>query len=250
MPARIACSTGLSGAVSGNWVCRATPGCAIIRGSRPRCGHEAAWTRNGWHRNTSPAWPVASAVGRPALASAAAVAASTQGSPSSPAGASTRAASTVRPGTDPGRRAGLVDVAEQVQHQQPAGPRIDVDPLVPVSLVAGLDVPARVTRVGQAREADRNGAAHTGPTPPAPGPDQLVEGLPQAGLVPASANGPPSGQAIRTTGSVQVPGSSVTPCRARLGPDHLPAGPHDIGGHRAREWRRTRRRRRTPPRWR
>ena len=36
----------------------------------------------------------------------------------------------------------------------------------------------------------------------------------KASLVPASANGPPSGQAIRTTGSVQVPGSSVTPCLA------------------------------------
>ena len=41
-PATIACSTGLSGAASGNWVCRATPGCAMIRGARPRCGHEAA----------------------------------------------------------------------------------------------------------------------------------------------------------------------------------------------------------------
>jgi hypothetical protein len=98
MPSSIARSTGLSGSVSGNWACRATPGCAIIRGMRPRCGQEAAWTRNGWQTKTSPAAPVASTVWRPALASDAAVAASSQASPSSPAGASTRAASRCDPG--------------------------------------------------------------------------------------------------------------------------------------------------------
>ena len=138
----------------------------------------------------------------------------------------------VRPGTDPGRRAGLVNVAEQVQHQQPAGPRVDVDLLAPVVLVAGLDVPARVTGVGQAREADRDRAAHTGPTPPAPGPDELVEGLPQG------RPGPGLGErAALGAGDPHHrfrPGARVLghPVPGEAGPDHLPAGTHDIDGHR------------------
>jgi len=69
--AAMASSTGLNGVTSGNASCRATPGWAMILGYRPLCGQEAAWTRNGWHRKTSPARPVIRDVGRVALAWAA-----------------------------------------------------------------------------------------------------------------------------------------------------------------------------------
>ena len=36
-----------------------TAGWAIILGPVPRCGQVAVCTMNGWHKNTSPAWPVA-----------------------------------------------------------------------------------------------------------------------------------------------------------------------------------------------
>ena len=97
-PPAMARSTGLSGAVSGNWPCSATPGCATILGRVPRCGQVAACTRNGWQRKTSPARPVASTVGRCSVAAAAACAASSHAMPASPAGASTRAASRCDPG--------------------------------------------------------------------------------------------------------------------------------------------------------
>jgi hypothetical protein len=51
----MACSTGLSGAVSGNWPRSETAGWATILGPAPRCGQVAACTRNGWQRKTSPA---------------------------------------------------------------------------------------------------------------------------------------------------------------------------------------------------
>lgn len=94
----MASSTGLSGGTSGNSSSRATPGWAMSRGQRPVCGQDAACTRNGWHRKTSPARPVASAVGRDALASAAIGAACVNGSPSAPNGDKTRAASRCEPG--------------------------------------------------------------------------------------------------------------------------------------------------------
>ncbi|MGH3170426.1 MAG: GNAT family N-acetyltransferase [Trebonia sp.] len=96
-PARIACSTGLSGCVSGNSPCRWTPGCARIRGPFPVCGQVAACTRNGWHRNMSPASPVANTVGRCSLAFVAARAARAHAMPPSPARPSTRAASQWEP---------------------------------------------------------------------------------------------------------------------------------------------------------
>jgi len=40
MSEAMASSTGLSGGVSGNWSCRATPGWAMTLGCRPVCGHE------------------------------------------------------------------------------------------------------------------------------------------------------------------------------------------------------------------
>ena len=46
-------STKPSGALTAGW--------AIIRGPLPRCGQVAVCTMNGWHRNTSPAVPVACA---------------------------------------------------------------------------------------------------------------------------------------------------------------------------------------------
>ena len=58
----MASSTGLSGGTSGNASCRATPGWAMILGCRPVCGQDAAWTRNGWQRKTSPARPPAMVV--------------------------------------------------------------------------------------------------------------------------------------------------------------------------------------------
>jgi hypothetical protein len=85
---------------------------------------------------------------------------------------------------------------------------VDVDPLLAAVEVAGLDVPARVTRIGLAREPHRDGAAETGPPPPAAGADQLVarrlHGRPGARFGERAA----FGQAIRTTGAVQVAGSS------------------------------------------
>ncbi len=41
-----------------------TAGWAMIRGPVPRCGQVAVCTMNGWHKNTSPAEPVACATGR------------------------------------------------------------------------------------------------------------------------------------------------------------------------------------------
>jgi hypothetical protein len=46
-------STKPSGALSEGW--------AIIRGPAPWCGQVAVCTMNGWHKNTSPAFPVACA---------------------------------------------------------------------------------------------------------------------------------------------------------------------------------------------
>ena len=49
-------STKPSGALTAGW--------AIIRGPAPRCGQVAVCTMNGWHKNTSPAFPVACAAVR------------------------------------------------------------------------------------------------------------------------------------------------------------------------------------------
>jgi hypothetical protein len=46
-------STKPSGALTAGW--------AIIRGPLPRCGQVAVCTMNGWHKKTSPAFPVACA---------------------------------------------------------------------------------------------------------------------------------------------------------------------------------------------
>jgi hypothetical protein len=138
----------------------------------------------------------------------------------------------VRPRTDPGRRAGVVDVAQQVEHQQPAGPGIDVDLLVPVALVAGLNMPARVPGVGQAGEAHRDRAADTGPAPPAPGPDQLIERLPQgrpgAGLGERAALGAGDAHHRRCPGARLV---GHHPVPAEFRPDHPLTAAHDVGRH-------------------
>jgi hypothetical protein len=139
----------------------------------------------------------------------------------------------MRTRTDSGRRAGLVDVAEQVQHQQPAGAGVDVDLLVPVPFVAGLEVPARVAWIGHAREAHRNRAPDTLTVPPAPGPDQLIEGLPQGR--PGPGLGERAALGARDPHHRLGPGGRVLghPALAEIEPDQLPAGPHHFGRHRA-----------------
>jgi hypothetical protein len=63
-PAMMAWATGEGSDPSSanpSWI--GTAGWAIIRGPVPRCGQVAVWTRNGWHKKTSPARPVACATG-------------------------------------------------------------------------------------------------------------------------------------------------------------------------------------------
>src|SRR6185437_5189123 len=85
----------------------------------------------------------------------------------------------MRARAQPGRRAGLVHIAKQVEREQPAPPGGGIDPPLPAAtvLVAALDVPARIPGVVRAGKADRNRAADAFPTPPPASADQLVAGV-------------------------------------------------------------------------
>ena len=89
-----------------------------------------------------------------------------------------------------------------------------------------------------ASPGSRSLGKRTGSDPPTPGRRHQRSGRPiswshaaqTAGCVPAAANGPPSGQETRTTGSVHdrgIPGHALL---GHLGPDHLLAGGDHVTG--------------------
>ncbi len=61
---------------------------------------------------------------------------------------------------------------------QPTGAGADIDAPLPLSLVAGLDVPSRIAWIVLAGKPDGDGAAHPGALPPGAGADELAAGFP------------------------------------------------------------------------
>ena len=136
----------------------------------------------------------------------------------------------VRARAHPGRRAVRIDIGQQVQGEQPAGPRGEVDSPVPLRLEAGFKMPTRVSRVFLARKPHRDRPAHAVPPPPAPSADQLIASLAHRRCG-TSLRERPSFWA-RNPDHGCVPRRSVIPgdaALAKLGPDDLLAGRGDAG---------------------
>jgi len=79
------------------------------------------------------------------------------------------------------RRVPLTDVCEQEQRQQCAAAALYVHPPLSTDIIAAVEVPARVARIGHARKANRNLSADAVPPNPAAGAEKLVVHLAERG---------------------------------------------------------------------